>query len=75
MHDLRAETFPADRLHNDAGGPDRKCIERLSAIPADWLAAMPMACAVEVASRPISFALAAAAPNTPQVAVICQPRA
>ena len=40
-----------------------------------WLPAIPMACAVEAASRPMSLALAAAAPNTPQVAVMCQPRA
>jgi hypothetical protein len=48
---------------------------RFSMIPADWLAAMPSAWLVRAASRPRSFALAAAAPKTPQVEVICQPRA
>ena len=50
-------------------------VGRFSTRPADWLAAMPSACQVCSAERPSSFAQPAAAPNTPQVAVMCQPRA
>lgn len=48
-------------------------VGRFSTRPADWLAAMPSACAVRSAGRPSSLAHPAAAPKTPQVAVMCQP--
>ena len=44
-------------------------------MPADWLAAIPIAFAIPSADSPSSLAQAAAAPKTPQVEVICQPRA
>jgi hypothetical protein len=50
-------------------------VGRFSMMLPDRLAAMPIACAVRAASRPSSFAAPAAAPNTPQLAVMCQPRA
>ncbi len=43
--------------------------------PQAWLAAMPSAQVVRSASRRSSLATAAAAPITPQVLVMCQPRA
>ena len=44
-------------------------------MPADWLAAIPIAFEIWSAGNSSSFAQAAAAPNTPQVEVMCQPRA
>jgi hypothetical protein len=48
---------------------------RFSTMPADWLAAIPIALEIRSAGSASNLAQAAAAPNTPQVEVICQPRA
>jgi len=47
---------------------------RLSTRPPACTEALPSAQAIRVASSPSSVPIAAAAPNTPQVEVMCQPR-
>jgi len=49
-------------------------VPRFSTRPEDWVAAAPSAHAIRAASSPSSLPAAAAAPSTPQVAVMCQPR-
>src|SRR5262245_47131127 len=79
-----ASTFPVNPAcaSNAASTPQRpacptciglQSVPKLALTPLAIDAAMASACAIRSAESPSSVAQAAAAPNTPQVAVECQP--